>query len=77
MHEDYRDSVGHLVDAGANGVAARSAPCDARAHLRAADLLRQKDRRLLPTRGSDDHDLLDPLARIQPFEALGKERTSA
>src|SRR5262249_62119878 len=55
----------------------RTAPGGAGAALPEAGLLREQDRRLLPTRRRSDDDGVDPVRRVEPCEAFRQERLFA
>ena len=74
MDEHDRSIRRHLGEPRADGRRARLAARHAGRDLRGADLLREQDRRLLPTGRRDDDDRVDRVAIVEPPQRLGEQR---
>jgi hypothetical protein len=68
--------VGHLRKGGGHGLRPRPPTGHAGDDLGGRELLREKDRRLLPAGRRSDDDRVDEIAAIKPIEALGQKRAT-
>jgi hypothetical protein len=73
VHDDRRGVLRDLGDPDADRLRPGRASRDRRRGLPGPELLGEEDGRLLPARGRDDDDRVDPVARVQPLEALREQ----